>query len=76
MAIAIDDLKTLDQGSLVIWTQPEEPEFPIPFFLAAYFEGNHWVSPNGTLYPAEALEEVADELDLVHRAVVPEEAKN
>lgn len=74
MAIAIDDLKALDQGSVVLWNGTAD-EYDIPFFRVSFIEGLAWVSPNGTTYESEALEEVADELELVHSAEVPEEAK-
>lgn len=74
MAIAIDDLKALDQGSVVLWEGTSDG-YDVPFFLVAFVEGLAWLSPNGTTYAVEALEEVADELSVVHTAVVPDEAK-
>lgn len=74
MAIAIEDFDALDQGSVVLWSGSDDG-FDVPFFAVQFIEGLAWLSPNGTTYTSEALAEQADDLTLVHDAVVPEEAR-
>lgn len=73
MGITADELKALDQGSLVTWSGTQD-DYDVPFYRVAFIEGLAWIAPNGEGYLDEALEEDIENITLVYKSEVHPEA--